>query len=354
METNIIREPHVHDVLSGRGNGANLHPGNIYFRSLISLHKAAYVSSSHKDKKNIKWRIVEQIQNRSPSGRFLHKNNMSGLWDCMNHKEALKKTGQALRENAPRMRSASEQTQPPSAASSIRREIDNEMKCSVKDNTVPSELDMNQLGKDFNKSLDLNEILNNNQVGDYRNNSSNRIDQNILDLLMASASSMTSSNNDSLNISDAASLDQMDISQKEFNHNAPSFYSAPPFAINYAAHAQSTDTNLERPILHNLRKFKSLSESASSLNYSDLKFPLEEQHGSHGYHNEADKRRFEDSLDFDESVAKIDFTQSNVLQDAIEEMKTEGSSPPILHALNNFEPLSGTSLSMRSFDNESN
>lgn len=191
------------------------------------------------------------------------------------------------------------------------------------------------MGKDFNKSLDLNEILNNNQVGDYRNNSSNRIDQNILDLLMASASSMTSSNNDSLNISDAASLDQMvssislfagrhlpsyqeshpidqihfyiveqDISQKEFNHNAPSFYSAPPFAINYAAHAQSTDTNLERPILHNLRKFKSLSESASSLNYSDLKFPLEEQHGSHGYHNEADKRRFEDSLVSKKCVAK--------------------------------------------------
>eukprot|EP00555_Chaetoceros_dichaeta_P008739 CAMPEP_0198267492 /NCGR_PEP_ID=MMETSP1447-20131203/33332_1 /TAXON_ID=420782 /ORGANISM="Chaetoceros dichaeta, Strain CCMP1751" /LENGTH=264 /DNA_ID=CAMNT_0043958123 /DNA_START=196 /DNA_END=990 /DNA_ORIENTATION=- len=264
---------------------------------------------------------------------------MSRLWDCVNHKEALKKTGQALRENAPRMRSASEQAQPLSAASTSRREIDNEMKCTVEDNTAPSELDMNQLGKDFNKSLDLNEILNNTQVGDYKNNSSNRIDQNILDLLMASVSSMNSSNNDSLNISDAASSDQMDISQKEFNHNAPSFYSAPPFAINYATHAQSNDTNSERPILHNLRKFKSLSESASSLNCCDLKFSLEEHS-----HDESDKRRFEESLDFDKSVAKIDFTQSNVVHDAIEEIKTEGSRPPIQFALNNFDSLSGTSL----------
>jgi len=351
----VIKQPHAHDVLSGRGNGANLHPGNIYFRSLIAEHKATYVSSSHKDKKNIKSRIVEQIQNRSPSGRFLHKNNtMTGVWDCMNHKEALKKTGQALREDAPRMRSASELAQPQKVPSTILRAIDDEMNCSAEDNATPSELDMNQLGKDFNKSLDLSEVLNCNQAGDYGHTSSNRIDQNILDLLMASASSMISSNSNSLNISDAASLDQMDISQKEFNMNAPSFHSAPPFAINFATHAQSSDTNSERPILHSLRKFKSLSGSASSLNCSDFKFPLEGKRGARGFYDESERQRFEESLDFDKSLAEIDFSQSNLVQDVSEGIQTEGSCPPTLFALNNFKSLSGRSLSMRSLDSQSN
>lgn len=341
----LITEPHAHDVLSGRGNGANLHPGNIYFRSLVATHKGTYVSSSHKDKKNIKLRIVQQIQNRCPSGRFLHKNNMTSLWNCMNQKEALRKTGQALREDAPRMRSASEQAQTLNAASTMNRDTDDEMKCSAEDNTAPLEIDMNQLNQDFNKSLELSEVLNSAQVGEsHGHNSNNRIDQSILDLLMASASSMASSNSNSLNISDAASLDPMDTSQREFIHNGPSFKSAPPYAFNYAAQAQTSDT---------MRKLQSFSKSTTSFKSSDGKFPLEEQYRSQSSHDEFDKRRFEDSLDFDKSVAKIDFSQISRVQDGSEGTQTEGYRPPQF-TLHKFKSLSGRSLSMRSSDSESN
>jgi len=102
----LIKEPHDHDVVSGRGNGSNLHPGNIYFRSVVVTNKSKYVASCSKDKKNLKLAIVHQIQNRTPPGRFLDKNRITGLWKCMSQKEALKKTGQALREDAPRLRSS--------------------------------------------------------------------------------------------------------------------------------------------------------------------------------------------------------------------------------------------------------
>jgi hypothetical protein len=46
-----------------------------------------------------KWRH-EQI----PSGRFLKRNEVSGLWDDVGDREAHKKTAQALREKAPVIR----------------------------------------------------------------------------------------------------------------------------------------------------------------------------------------------------------------------------------------------------------
>jgi len=104
-----IRKPLRNDVISGRGNGANLHPGNVYFRSLVATHKASYLAATAREKKEIKRQIVYHIQNvsdtRSTAGRFLTK-KATGLWKCVSEKEALKKTGQALREDAPRIRSA--------------------------------------------------------------------------------------------------------------------------------------------------------------------------------------------------------------------------------------------------------
>ena len=105
----VIRQPLTNDVIGGRGNGANLHPGNIYFRSLVATHKARYLAATARDKKEIKKQIVYHIQSvsdtRSTPGRFLIK-KAPGLWKCMSPKDALKKTGQALREDAPRIRSA--------------------------------------------------------------------------------------------------------------------------------------------------------------------------------------------------------------------------------------------------------
>mmetsp|Transcript_9194 Transcript_9194/g.10106 ORF Transcript_9194/g.10106 Transcript_9194/m.10106 type:complete len:823 (+) Transcript_9194:173-2641(+) len=99
-----IVTPHQHDILSGRGNGANQHPGNIFFRNLIHKYKHHYIHTGPSEKKLITKRIVEEVQNRNPPGRFLKQNNATELWDCLDIDKVLKKTGQALREKAPELK----------------------------------------------------------------------------------------------------------------------------------------------------------------------------------------------------------------------------------------------------------
>lgn len=99
-----IVTPHQHDILSGRGNGANQHPGNIFFRNLIHKYKHHYIHTGPSEKKLITKRIVEEVQQRNPPGRFLKQNHDNELWDCLDIDKVLKKTGQALREKAPELK----------------------------------------------------------------------------------------------------------------------------------------------------------------------------------------------------------------------------------------------------------
>lgn len=99
-----IVTPHQHDILSGRGNGANQHPGNIFFRNLIHKYKHHYIHTGPSEKKLITKRIVEEVQLRDPPGRFLKQNHETELWDCLDIDKVLKKTGQALREKAPELK----------------------------------------------------------------------------------------------------------------------------------------------------------------------------------------------------------------------------------------------------------
>jgi len=99
-----IITPHQHDILSGRGNGANQHPGNIFFRNLIHKYKHHYIHTGPSEKKLITKRIVEEVQQRNPPGRFLKQNPENELWDCLDIDKVLKKTGQALREKAPELK----------------------------------------------------------------------------------------------------------------------------------------------------------------------------------------------------------------------------------------------------------
>mmetsp|Transcript_5250 Transcript_5250/g.7777 ORF Transcript_5250/g.7777 Transcript_5250/m.7777 type:complete len:333 (-) Transcript_5250:112-1110(-) len=91
-------KPMNNDILSGRGAGVNLHPGNIFFRSLIQSGKAAYIAADPGEKKRIIKHIVEVAFKH---GRFLKQDPKTNLWTPITIDEAKKKTGQALRENAP-------------------------------------------------------------------------------------------------------------------------------------------------------------------------------------------------------------------------------------------------------------
>ena len=90
------------DVLSGRGGGTNVHPGNRNFRDLINMHRRAYLKARKNDKPAISRAIVRSI--RDTTGRFLRKDEKSGLWFEVGDDAAREKTSQALRQRAPEMR----------------------------------------------------------------------------------------------------------------------------------------------------------------------------------------------------------------------------------------------------------
>ena len=66
------------DVLSGRGGGTNVPPGNRNFRDLINHHRRAYLKARKNDKPAISRAIVRSI--RKTNGKFLKKDDKSGLW----------------------------------------------------------------------------------------------------------------------------------------------------------------------------------------------------------------------------------------------------------------------------------
>jgi len=93
-------QPSVNDVLSGRGNGSNQHPGNVFFRAIVSTKREQYGQASNYEKTQIVLSIVEQIQKSNPPGRFIKKTSCDGghYWSLLTTKDVIRKTAQALRE----------------------------------------------------------------------------------------------------------------------------------------------------------------------------------------------------------------------------------------------------------------
>jgi hypothetical protein len=100
-----ISEPNRNDVLCGRGGRINAHEGNVQFRDIVNSHKKQYLAKSTKklEKAHIAARIVEQVRTMDPPGRFL-KEDPDGMWYDIGDAKAIKKAGQALREDAPDIR----------------------------------------------------------------------------------------------------------------------------------------------------------------------------------------------------------------------------------------------------------
>lgn len=90
------------DVLSGRGGGTNVHPGNSRFRDLINANRRTYLKARKNDKPAISRALVRTI--REMNGRFLKKDEKLGLWFEIGDAAAREKTSQALRQRAPEMR----------------------------------------------------------------------------------------------------------------------------------------------------------------------------------------------------------------------------------------------------------
>lgn len=101
-----IRDPNENDVLCGRGGRINAHEGNIQFREIVASRKKDYLAKSTKklEKAHIAASIVSTIRNMNPQGRFLKEDAADGMWYDIGDAKAIKKAGQALREDAPGIR----------------------------------------------------------------------------------------------------------------------------------------------------------------------------------------------------------------------------------------------------------
>jgi len=103
-----ITDPNENDVLCGRGGRINSHAGNVQFRDIIHSKKSEYLDPSTKklEKAHIAAGIVSGIRTMDPAGRFLKEDKGTGMWFDIGDAKAIKKTGQALREDAPDIRPA--------------------------------------------------------------------------------------------------------------------------------------------------------------------------------------------------------------------------------------------------------
>jgi len=99
-----VRTPHPNDVLCGRGSGTSNNPGNELFRDKVNKTKRHYLKSKKRDKPKVAASLVAEIRQQVPPGRFLQKNDETGLWDDIGDLKAQEKTSQALREGAPEIR----------------------------------------------------------------------------------------------------------------------------------------------------------------------------------------------------------------------------------------------------------
>ncbi|CAB9515942.1 Transcriptional regulator [Seminavis robusta] len=130
-------EPRDNDVLFGRGDTINRHPGNKKFRELVDSHKRVYLASRFKqEKRMIADGIVAAIAELDPPGRFLAKNASTGLWNAVDHGRAREKTLQALREKA---RSARDQMEDRDNLALLQRSSENSHDQSNREQPPPAQ-----------------------------------------------------------------------------------------------------------------------------------------------------------------------------------------------------------------------
>lgn len=90
------------DVLNGRGQGVQRHPGNIKYRKMVFLNKIIYAKCPKGDKKKVSRGIVDAV--RELGGRFLELDERTNIYNDIGNKKATEKTSQALREGQTKVR----------------------------------------------------------------------------------------------------------------------------------------------------------------------------------------------------------------------------------------------------------
>jgi hypothetical protein len=97
-----VTGPTPNDVINGRGQGVQRHPGNEKYRELVSRNKGLYATCPRSDKAKISRAIVAAV--RQFGGGFLELDERSGEYFDIGEKKAVAKTSQALREGQTKIR----------------------------------------------------------------------------------------------------------------------------------------------------------------------------------------------------------------------------------------------------------
>lgn len=115
------------DIICSRGKGVLTNPGNIFYTTLISEHKANYQNAlSVKEKKEVVTEVLRIIKSGKPGRRFLKpsgEDNDDGSYEQLRRDDVIKKIAQALREK-PKTRkdqtkSKRRKKKPPAASAKI-------------------------------------------------------------------------------------------------------------------------------------------------------------------------------------------------------------------------------------------
>lgn len=93
-----IAVPHPHDVLCGRGNRSNVHPGNVCFRRVVEDNEELYAALPKFMKQLLSRDIVRAVASQQPPGRFLIRDAAANSWREMPEEKAIEKTSQAFRD----------------------------------------------------------------------------------------------------------------------------------------------------------------------------------------------------------------------------------------------------------------
>lgn len=91
--------PTARDVLCGKGKECYVHPGNEYFRKIVSssLQRYALAKTKH-DKGLIVMAIVDTVRQRSPLGGFVRFDANTMSWYEIGDEAAREKAGQTIRD----------------------------------------------------------------------------------------------------------------------------------------------------------------------------------------------------------------------------------------------------------------
>lgn len=110
----------LQDVICGRQRENFHHEGNKYFRELIQKNIGPYIGSRTKlEKGDAIIRITQIVNDNSPSGGFVKKDERTGRWYRISDSEARDKVGHAIRKAVQRL----EDTKPAKAAR-LRKEFE--------------------------------------------------------------------------------------------------------------------------------------------------------------------------------------------------------------------------------------